>query len=47
MPISPHDFRRLLAIVATRAGERIVVEAGGWQSTEMIRPYTRALRLKT
>ena len=46
VPISPHDFRRLFATVATRAGapERIVAEAGGWRSTEMIRLYTRALR---
>ncbi len=46
VPISPHDFRRLFATVATRAGapERIVAEAGGWQSTEMIRRYTSALR---
>lgn len=46
VPISPHDFRRLFATVATRAGapERIVAEAGGWRSTEMIRRYTSALR---
>ncbi len=44
--ISPHDFRRLFATLATRSGapERIVAEAGGWNSTEMIRRYTSALK---
>lgn len=44
--MSPHDFRRLFATLATRSGapERIVAEAGGWRSTEMIRRYTSALK---
>lgn len=44
--MSPHDFRRLFATLATRAGapERIVAEAGGRSSTEMIRRYTSALK---
>jgi len=43
--LSPHDLRRTFATLATRAGapERILMEAGRWQSTEMIALYTRSI----
>lgn len=47
--LSPHDLRRSFAVLATEAGapERILMEGGGWETSEMIITYTRNLRLET
>lgn len=44
--LSPHDFRRTFATLATRAGAsaQAVKEAGGWSSVEMVMHYTRAIK---
>ena len=43
--LSPHDFRRTFATLATRNGApaRVLMEAGRWQSSAMIARYTQAI----
>lgn len=43
--LSPHDFRRTFATLATRNGAppRVLMEAGRWKTQEMITVYTRAI----
>jgi integrase len=43
--LSPHDFRRTFATLATRLGapSRLVQVAGRWSSIEMVERYTRVL----
>jgi integrase len=44
--LSPHDFRRTFATLATRAGapERVLMAAGRWSSSEMVKRYTQAIK---
>lgn len=46
--LSPHDFRRSFATLATLNGapERVLMEGGRWNHSEMIQRYTRTLRLE-
>jgi integrase/recombinase XerD len=46
--LSPHDFRRSMAVVGTINGtsERSLMEMGRWKSSDMIKRYTRSLRLE-
>lgn len=46
--LSPHDFRRSFATMATMNGapERVLMEGGRWAHSEMILRYTRTLRLE-
>jgi len=46
--LSPHDLRRTFATLATEAGapERVLQEGGRWSNSEMIRRYTRTLKLE-
>jgi integrase/recombinase XerD len=41
--LSPHDFRRTFAVMATKSGSpaRVLQEAGRWKSMEMVELYTR------
>lgn len=43
--LSPHDFRRSFATIATLEGapERVLMAAGGWSSEKSIHPYTRSI----
>ncbi|RME60259.1 hypothetical protein D6779_02525 [Candidatus Parcubacteria bacterium] len=45
--LSPHDLRRTFATLATRAGapERVLMEAGRWSTTDMIRVYTSGITI--
>lgn len=45
--LSPHDLRRSFATLATEMGapERIIMEGGRWKHSDMIKRYTRTLRL--
>jgi len=45
--LSPHDLRRSMAVmgVLNGASERSLMEMGRWKSSEMIKRYTRTLRL--
>jgi integrase len=47
--LSPHDFRRSFAVLATEAGapERVLMEGGRWNDAKMIQKYTRTLKLET
>ena len=46
--LSPHDFRRGMAVTATMNGapELLVMLNGRWKSTDMVRRYTRGLKLE-
>jgi len=46
--LSPQDFRRSFAVIGTLNGaaERILMEGGRWKSSQMIKTYTRTLRLE-
>jgi len=46
--LSPHDLRRSMAVmgVINGASERSLMEMGRWKSSDMIRRYTRNLRLE-
>ncbi len=46
--LSPHDFRRSFAVLATEAGapERVLMEGGRWSDAKMIQRYTRTLKLE-
>lgn len=46
--LSPHDLRRSMAVmgVINRVPERALMELGRWKSSEMIKRYTRNLRLE-
>jgi integrase len=46
-PLSPHDFRRSFATLATELGapSRVVQVAGRWSSIQMVERYTRTLNL--
>jgi integrase len=46
--LSPHDLRRTFATLSTAQGapERILMEQGGWSTSDMVKRYTRNLRLK-
>jgi integrase len=46
--LSPHDLRRSMAVMATLNGasERSLMEMGRWKSSDMIKRYTRTLRLQ-
>lgn len=46
--LSPHDLRRSFATLATLLGatERHLMEGGRWQNADMIRIYTRTLKLE-
>lgn len=48
VPLSPHDFRRGMAVTATMNGapELLVMLNGRWKSTDMVRRYTRGLKLE-
>lgn len=45
-PLSPHDFRRTFAVMASQNGvpEQILMQAGGWSNSSMIKRYTQHLR---
>jgi len=45
--LSPHDLRRTFAVLATENGapERVLMEGGRWNNSEMIHRYTRTLKL--
>lgn len=47
--LSPHDLRRSFAVLATIAGapERVLMEGGRWSSSQMVKRYTRTLKLET
>jgi integrase/recombinase XerC len=47
-PVSPHDFRRGFATIATRAKapSRLVQMAGRWEHIEMVERYTRDLEME-
>jgi integrase len=46
--LSPHDLRRSMAVLATLNGasERSLMEMGRWKSSDMIKRYTRTLKLQ-
>lgn len=46
--LSPHDFRRGMAVTTTMLGapELLVMLNGRWKSTDMVRRYTRGLKLE-
>jgi site-specific recombinase XerD len=46
--LSPHDFRRTFATIGSRLGasERVLMEAGRWRSSEMIKRYTSGIEAK-
>lgn len=46
--LSPHDLRRSMAVIGTLNGasERSLMEMGRWKSSQMIKRYTRTLRLE-
>lgn len=46
--LSPHDLRRSMAVMGTLNGvsERSLMEMGRWKSSNMIKRYTRTLRLE-
>jgi integrase len=47
--LGPHDFRRSMAGIATimnNTPERTLMDLGRWKSTDMIKKYTRHLRLE-
>lgn len=46
--LSPHDLRRAFATFSIENGapSRLVQEAGGWESLEMLERYTRAVNLE-
>jgi len=46
--LSPHDLRRSMAVIGVLNGtsERGLMEMGRWKSSEMIKRYTRNLRLE-
>ncbi len=46
-PLSPHDFRRTFATLATRAGApaRVLQVAGRWSDLNMVERYTQAINL--
>jgi integrase len=48
VPLSPHDFRRSYATIASVFGapSRLVQLGGRWHDLEMVEHYTRALRLE-
>ena len=48
VPLSPHDFRRGMAVTAAMGGasELLIMLNGRWKSTDMVRRYTRGLRLE-
>jgi len=48
MPISPHDFRRTMATLATLNGApaKVVQVAGRWNDIRMVARYTRAIEVK-
>ena len=47
--LSPHDFRRTFATLASEGGapDRVIMEGGRWKSTQMVTRYTRALKLES
>lgn len=47
--MSPHDFRRTFATIASESGapDRVIMEGGRWKSTQMVTRYTRALKLES
>ena len=47
--LSPHDLRRTFTTISSERGasERVLMEQGGWSTSEMIKRYTRNLRLKS
>lgn len=49
LKLSPHDLRRSFAVLATQAGapERVLMAGGRWHNSEMIKRYTRTLKLET
>ena len=46
--LSPHDLRRSMAVMGmlNGASERSLMELGRWKSSDMIKRYTRTLRLE-
>jgi len=46
--LSPHDIRRGMAVIGTLNGasERSLMEMGRWKSSDMIKRYTRTLKLE-
>jgi integrase/recombinase XerD len=46
--LSPHDLRRSMAVMGTMYGapERSLMEMGRWESSDMIKRYTRTLMLE-
>jgi integrase len=46
--LSPHDLRRSMAVMGwlNGASDRTLMEMGRWESPEMIKRYTRTLRLE-
>ena len=46
--LSPHDLRRSMAVMGllNGASERSLMEMGRWKSSDMIKRYTRTLRLE-
>lgn len=46
--MSPHDFRRGMATIASEGGapDRLIMENGRWKSTQMVTRYTRGLKLE-
>ncbi len=46
--MSPHDFRRTMASIATIQGapEDIAMKAGGWKSHQVFRSYTVGVTAK-
>jgi integrase len=47
--LSPHDLRRSMAVMGVLKGasERSLMEMGRWKSSDMIKRYTRTLKLET
>lgn len=46
--LTTHDFRRTFAVLATEEGapERTIMDGGRWKTSQMVKRYTRNLRLE-